>query len=48
MFRLKASHLQASTILCQMLLPTLGSQSVYIYYLMLFLEIITNEQSTYK
>ena len=35
MFRLKISHLQASTILCQMLLPTLGSQSVYIYYLKL-------------
>jgi len=36
LFRLKLSHLQASTIPCQMLLPTLGSHSVYIYYLMLF------------
>ena len=35
MFRLETSHLQASKILCQMLLPTLESQSVYIYYLKL-------------
>ena len=44
MFRLKTSHLQVSTILCQMLLPTLGSQSVYIYYL----KLITNKHSMYK